>query len=355
MNRIPSAGRRRAAFAAAALAIGGGLGGGLELLAGSGAGEMLAGIGLAQAADNAAPAWPTRPVRILVPYAVGGSTDILTRLLGQKLSEVLGQPVVVENKGGAGGSLGAAYFAKSALDDHSFLMVSQSQISINQYLFKERLGYDPVADLTPVGLVAQTTNAIVVTPGLQVASLKELIAYCKANPGKLVYSSAGIGSTGHLLSELLKTTTDINIVHVPYKGNGPAMQAVVAGEVQLNIDNMPQLLGQIRAGRVRALAVTSQQRWFQLPDVPTVAELGFPALTTVVWFGIVAQAKMPRELVTRMNGALGKTLSDPEFIARLRDNSLEAIPGTPEQMADQAESERKRWKAVVERSGATAE
>jgi tripartite-type tricarboxylate transporter receptor subunit TctC len=306
-------------------------------------------------AQPAVGAWPSRPLRILVPYAAGGSTDILTRLLAQRLGESLGHPVVVENRGGAGGSLGTAAFATASFDDHYFLMVSQSQISINQYLFKSSLGYDPVNDLRPVGLVAQTANVVVVPPSLPVTSFAELIAYCKARPGRVAYSSAGVGSTGHLLNELLKTTVGIDVVHIPYRGNGPAMQALLTGEVQFNTDNMPQLLQQVRGNRLRPLAVTSAQRWWQLPEVPTVAELGFPTLTTAVWFGIVAQARMPLAVVERMNAAINSALEDPGFTARLRENSLEAIPGTSEAMAQLAERERHRWKAVVEASGATAE
>jgi tripartite-type tricarboxylate transporter receptor subunit TctC len=304
--------------------------------------------GATQAAD-----WPTRPITILVPYAAGGSTDILTRLVGQKLTEVLGQQVIIDNRGGAGGNIGANVFIKGNQDDHSFMMVTQSQISINQYLFKGKLGYDPVADLTPVGLVAQTSNAIVVNPSLPVKTFKEFIAYAKANPGKLTYSSAGVGSTGHLLNELIKTSLGIDIVHAPYKGNGPAMRAVVGGEVQLNTDNMPQLVSQIRAGKVRALAVTTPKRWFQLPDVPTVEELGYPDLKTVVWFALVGQAKMPEDVVTKMNAAIGKALSDPKFVERLRELSLEPMQSTPEELASFAESERTKWKKVVEDSGAS--
>lgn len=311
----------------------------------------------AAAAARAQPgaAWPNRPIRLLVPYAAGGSTDILTRLLAQKLGEGLGQTVVVENRGGAGGTLGTVSFVGSGFDDHYFLMVSQSQISINQFLFGSSLGYDPVADLSPVGLVAQTANVIVVGPNLPAMTFGDLIDYCKANPGKVAYSSAGVGSTGHLLNELLKTTTGIDIVHVPYRGNGPAMQAVLTGDVHFNTDNMPQLLQQIKAGRLRPLAVTSEQRWRQLPDVPTVAESGFPSLATVVWFGLVAQSRMPSETVLRMNAAINKALAEPDFNAKLRENSLEAIPGTSEEMVKQAENERRRWRMVVEASGAKAQ
>jgi tripartite-type tricarboxylate transporter receptor subunit TctC len=297
--------------------------------------------------------WPPRPIKLVIPYAVGGSTDILGRMVGQKLSEQLGQSVYIENRGGAGGTIGVAGFAKGAYDDHAFMLLTQSQMSINQFLFKGKLGYDPVADLAPVGLVAQTTNAIVVTPSLPVASLKEFISYGKANPGKLAYSSAGVGSTGHLLNELIKTNAGIDIVHVPYKGNGPAMQAVVGGEVQFNTDNMPQLLSQIRAGKVRPLAVTTSKRWFQLPDVPTVDELGFPELKATVWFAMVAQSQMPKDVIMKMNQALVTVLKSPEFAARLRNSSLEATPSGPQEMAALAESDRKKWKKVVEASGAS--
>ncbi|MDB5799059.1 MAG: hypothetical protein JWP36_2961 [Paucimonas sp.] len=304
--------------------------------------------GLAHAQAN----WPTRPVKIVVPYAAGGSTDITTRLVARNLSDELGQQVVVENKGGAGGTLGTAAFAKGSPDDHTFLMVTQSQISINQFLFKDKLGYDPVHDLQPVGLVAQTTNAIVVPMSLPVKSFKEFVAYTKANPGKVSYSSAGVGSTGHLLNELIKTSLGLDMVHVPYKGNGPAMQAVVSGEVQLNTDNMPQLVAQIKGGKVRPLAVTTSKRWFQLPDVPTVDELGYPDLKTTVWFALMAQSKQSKESIAKMNTALNKVLKNPEFTARLREQSLEPTPSTPQEVSTLAESDRKKWKGVVEASGA---
>ncbi len=298
--------------------------------------------------------WPTRPIRILVPYPPGGSTDILTRLLGQKLGESLGQAVIIENRGGASGSVGATAFAKSVPDDHYFMVASLPMLAINQYLYP-KLGYDPDADLVPVGLIAQTPNVIVTSPSLPVHTLKELGDYGKTHPRKPSYSSSSIVSAGHLLNELFKTDVGIYLLHVPYRGNNAAMMALVAGDVQFTTDNLPQLLPQILAGKLRPLAVTSPKRWFQLPNVPTVGEAGFANMTTSAWFGLVAQAKIPRELVARMNRELMAVLKNPDFMAKLREHSFEAMPGSPEEMAAAARKERGIWKKVIEISGATAE
>lgn len=309
---------------------------------------------LSCAGAQAQTGWPSRPVRILVPYPPGGSTDILTRLVGQKLQESLGQPVIIENRGGASGGVGATYFVKSPPDNHFFLVASLPMLSINQYLYRE-LGYDPEADLKPIGLMGVTPNVIVTSPALPVGTLKELADYGRAHPGKLSYSSSSVGSAGHLLNELFKSNVGIDLLHVPYRGNAPAMLALIAGDVQFTTDNLPQLLPQIRAGKLRALAVTSPKRWFQLPDVPTVAEAGFPNMTTAAWFGLVAQAKTQPEIVARLNRELVAILEKPDFIAKLREYSFDALPGTPEDMTAAARKERESWKKVVEASGAKAE
>lgn len=204
-------------------------------------------------------AWPSHAVRIIVPYPPGGSTDILARLVAQRLGEALGQPVVVENRGGASGSVAGAYFAKMPADDHAFLVASLPMMAINQYLYP-KLGYDPDADFVPIGLMGQTPNVMAVSPALPVKTMRELADYAKANPGKLSYSSSSVGSAGHLLNELFKANTGIDLLHVAYRGNGPAMQALLAGEVQITTDNLPQLLPQIRAGKLRALAATAPKR-----------------------------------------------------------------------------------------------
>jgi tripartite-type tricarboxylate transporter receptor subunit TctC len=299
-------------------------------------------------------AWPTRPLKLVVPYAAGGSTDIVGRAFAQKISEVLGQPMVVENRGGAAGSVATALYAKSAPDDHAFLMVTVGQLSINQWVYKS-LGYDPEADLQTVGLVGQVANAMVVNPASQWRTAKELFDYGRANPGKLNFASAGIGSTGHLLNELIATRLGMKIVHVPYKGNGPAMQALLANEVHFNTENMPQLLPQIRAGALRPLAVSSEQRWFQLPDVPTFAELGYPEITTMVWFGVVAHSKMPKSIITKMNREMVGVIRRPEVATRFRELSMENITSTPEEMLALARKERDRWQKIAVASGARAD
>ena len=295
--------------------------------------------------------WPNRPIRILVPYPPGGSTDILTRVLGQRLAEPLGQPVLIENRGGGNGGVAASFFAKSAHDDHSFLVVSLPMMAINPYLYS-KLGYDPDADFVPIGLMAHTPNVMVVSPSLHVDSMQGLSAYARSNPGKVSYSSSGSGSAGHLLNELFKTSVGIELLHVPFRGNAPAMQALIAGEVSFTTDNLPQLLPQIRAGKLKPLAVTSPARWFQLPDVPTVTEAGFPRMTTTAWFGLVAQAKTAPNVIARMNSVLVATLKNPEVAARLREFSFDALPGPPEEMVLAIRREREKWKEVVEKSGA---
>jgi tripartite-type tricarboxylate transporter receptor subunit TctC len=298
--------------------------------------------------------WPNRPIKLLVPYPAGGSTDILARLLGQKLSEALAQPVVIDNKGGASGGVAASYFVKSALDDHAFMVASLPMMSINQFLYK-KMGYDPDADLAPIGLIAQTPNVLVVSPQMPVASLKELAARAKTLPVPMSYSSSSSGSAGHLLNELFKSNVGIELIHVPYRGNGPAMAALLAGDVQFTTDNLPQLLPQIRAGKLKPLAVTSAKRWFQLPDVPTVSESGFANMTTSAWFGLVAQSKVPADVVARMNRELNAVLNSPDFAAKLRDVSFEGMPGTPADMKQASVRERDNWKKVIEQSGASAE
>jgi tripartite-type tricarboxylate transporter receptor subunit TctC len=312
---------------------------------------LLAALSVSVQAQNN---WPSRPIKLLVPYPPGGSTDILTRLLGQKLSETLNQAVVIENKGGASGGVAASAFVKANPDDHYFMVASLPMMAINQFLYK-KMGYDPDLDLVPIGLMGQTPNVIVTSPQLPMNNLRELAQFGKNKNPPLTYSSSSSGSAGHLLNELFKTTVGIELTHIPYRGNGPSMAALLGGDVQFTTDNLPQLLPQIKAGKLKPLAVTSSKRWFQLPDVPTAAESGFPNMTTSAWFGLVAQSRSSPDVVSRMNRELNAVLNNPDLIARLREVSFETLPGTPQDMRQAWLRERETWKKVVEVSGATAE
>jgi tripartite-type tricarboxylate transporter receptor subunit TctC len=302
----------------------------------------------------AADPWPNRPIKFIVPYPPGGSTDILTRVLAQKLGESFTQPIVIENRGGANGIVAANFFAKSAPDDHLFMVASLPMMAVNQYLYPN-LSYDPVKDFSPVGLIGQTPNVFVVVPSLPVRSINGLIDYAKANAGKVSYSSSGLGSAGNILNEVLKTKANFPALAVHYRGNGPAMQASLAGDVQFTTDNLPQLLPYIRAGTLRPLAVTSPSRTAHLPNVPTVAEIGFPYLTSSAWFGLVAQSSASPHIIKRINVEMDKALRQPEFIAKLDEISFEPMPGTSADMLLAAKKARIFWKNAIEISGAKGE
>ena len=304
--------------------------------------------------SNAQSVWPTRPIKIIVPYPPGGSTDILTRVLAQKMSESFSHPIVIENRGGANGIVAANFFAKSPSDDHLFMVASLPMMAINQYLYPNLI-YNPVTDFSVIGLIAQTPNVMVVQSSFPVRTLSGFINYVKENPDKVSYSSSGLGSAGNILNELMKSKLNISILHVPFRGNSPAMQALLAGEVQFTTDNMPQLLPQIRSGMLRPLAVTSSKRSSQLPDVPTVGELGFPYLTTSAWFGLVAQSSSPKETIERVNREMVRVLKQPEIIAKLHEISFEPLPGSPDDMLQASLRERVFWKNAIEISGAKGE
>ena len=299
-------------------------------------------------------AWPNRPIKLLVPYPPGGSSDILTRIFAQKLGEAFSQSIVVENRGGANGIIAANFFSKTSADDHLFMIASLPMMAINPFLYPN-LSYDPIKDFSPVGLIAQTPNVLVVQTTLPVRSVNGLIDYAKTKPGNISYSSSGLGSAGNILNELLITKSHISVLHVPYKGNGASMQALLAGDVQFTTDNLPVLLSHIRSGALRPLVVTSPKRSTQLPDVPTVSEIGFTYLTTSAWFGIVAQTSTSPEIVKRLNNEMQKVLRDPDFIAKLNDISFEPMPGSAEDMSLEAKKERIFWKNAIQISGAKVE
>jgi tripartite-type tricarboxylate transporter receptor subunit TctC len=294
--------------------------------------------------------WPARVVKFVVPFAAGGTTDILGRLMAQRLSEEYGQQFVVENKAGAGGNIGADSVAKAAPDGYTFVVGTPGPHVINQFLYKNQ-PFDGAKDLAPVMVIARVPNLISVHPDVKAKSLKELIDLVKAQPGKLSYATAGIGGTGHVAMELMKSMTGMDIVHVPYRGSAPSLTDVVAGRVDVSSDNLPPVQPFVEAGKLRALAVTTTKRWPELPDVPTVAEAGVPGYEASAWFTIAAPAKTPREIIDKMNASMNKYISEPEMIAKMRKLGAEPFGGSPDDMAKLIADETVKWKKVIDFAG----
>jgi tripartite-type tricarboxylate transporter receptor subunit TctC len=301
----------------------------------------------AQGAAN----YPTKPVRLVVPFPAGGTTDILARAVAQKLSEAWGRQMIVDNRPGAGGNIGSDLVAKSAPDGYTLLMGTVGTHAINPSLYKN-MPYDHVKDFAPVILVAGVPNVLVVNPSLPVHSVPELIAYAKANPGKLNFASSGNGTSIHLSGELFKAMTGVEMTHVPYKGSAPALTDLIGGQVQLMFDNLPSSLPFIKAGKLRALAVTSGARAAALPDLPTLAESGLPGFEASSWFGVLAPAGTPRDIVAKLNGAIAGWLASPEAKEKLLAQGAIAAGGTPEDFARHIGAETSKWAKVVKASGA---
>lgn len=298
--------------------------------------------------------WPTRVVKFVVPFSAGGTTDILGRLMAQRLSEEYGQQFVVENKGGAGGNIGTDAVAKAAPDGYTFVVGTPGPQVINQFLYKNQ-PFDSAKDLAPVIVIARVPNIITVKPDVQARTLKELIDLVKGQPGKLSYATAGIGGTGHVAMELLKSMTGMDILHVPYRGSAPALTDVVGGRLEVSSDNLPAVQPFVEAGKLRALAVTTTKRWPELPDVPTVAEAGVPGYEASAWFTIAAPAKTPREIIDKVNASINKYMSEPETIARMRKLGAEPVGGSPEDMARLIAEETVKWKKVIDFAGLKAD
>jgi tripartite-type tricarboxylate transporter receptor subunit TctC len=301
---------------------------------------------------NAQAPYPTRPIRIVVPFPAGGTTDILARAVAQKLTEATGQTVVVDNRPGAGGNIGAELVAKSAPDGYTLLMGTVGTHAINASLYKA-MPFDHVRDFAPVILVAGVPNVLVVNPAVPANSVQELIAYGRANPGKLNFASSGSGTSIHLAAELFKTTTGVQMAHIPYKGSAPALVDLMGGQVQLMFDNLPSALPQIKAGKLRALAVTSAQRSAALPDVPTVAESGLPGFEASSWFGLLAPAATPKDIIAKLNGEVAKWLATPEAREKLAAQGAIVAAGlTPDDFVRHIAAETTKWQKVVKDSGA---
>src|SRR3954471_5366227 len=300
-------------------------------------------------------AYPNRTIKMIVPYPAGGTTDLLGRLVADQLKSGLGAVVVVENKPGAGTTLGAEQVARSAPDGYTLMMATSTTLAINKTLYR-KLPYDPVQDFTPIALLAGVPFALIVNPALPAKTLAEFIAYAKSKPGELAYGSAGNGSPQHLGAEMLRSAAGIDIRHVPYRGSVPAMLDIIAGHIPFMIVDLQPALPQIRDGKLRVLGVTTPKRVAAAPDIPTLAEMGLPGFELVAWQGVVAPAGVPRPIVEQLAAQVATLVADPATRDRLTALSLEPLTGsTPDSFAAYIKAEVERWAAVVRASGAEAE
>ena len=308
------------------------------------AAALLAAVLPAHAAIAAEP-FPDRPIKLIVPYAPGGGVDILGRLLAQRLPDVLGQPVVVDNRGGGGGTIGAGIVAKAPADGYTLLLAA-IEFGANPAL-QSRLPYDTLKDFRPVSLVATLPAVLIVDPALPVQTVADLVKLARADPGKYNYASAGIGSMHFLAAELFKSQNALDVVHVPYQSGAQALTAILGGQTQIAFSTVPPVLQQIKAGKVRALAVTGEKRQPSLPDVPTFAEAGYPRFDAALWQGVLAPAGTPPEVIARLNDAINRVLAMPDVRTRLAEMGADAVGTTPEKFGDFIKSEMTRWAALI--------
>jgi tripartite-type tricarboxylate transporter receptor subunit TctC len=301
------------------------------------------------------PAYPSRPIRIVVPYPAGGGIDVIARVTGQKLSQRLGQPVVIDNRPGAGTILAAEQVAKAAPDGYTLILTTDATMTINQHLYP-KLPYDPVKDFAPITQLVLLNQLLLANAAVPANNLKELISYAKANPGKLDYASYGSGSQPHLAMEILKNQAGIHIVHVPYRGIPQAVPAAISGEVQLTFSGAASSQAHLKSGRLKAFAIGGKNRLALLPDVPTFAELGFPDVPANAWFGLFAPAGTPRDIVMKLNAEMTRVLRDPEFIQNeIVAKGYELVASSPEEFAAFLITDSARNARAVKISGAKAE
>ena len=305
------------------------------------------------AAAGAQDAYPSRPLKFILPFPPGGGTDILGRVIAERLSASLGQPVVTENRGGAGGNVGAEAAAHSAPDGYTIVLVAPS-LAISPSLYS-KLNYDPVKDLAPIGLVATVPNVMITNPAVEAKKLQEFIALARSRPGAMNYGSGGAGTSNHLAGELFNIVTGTKLVHVPYKGVNLAMQGVLAGEIQLVFIGIPAALPHIKAGKLRALALVAPQRSPALPEVPTVAEAGLKDFEVTTWYGIMAPSGTPRPIVSRLNAELVKIMHTPEVKERLAGMATDPLTSTPEEFAAYLKQEIAKWGEVVRKANLKAD
>ena len=297
-----------------------------------------------------AQAYPTKPIKVVVGFAAGGPADVLARIIGQRMTTLLGQNLVVENRPGAGGTIGARSVASAEPDGYTLLFGNTSTLVIGP-LMNRNLDYDTLKSFAPIASVGTSSNLLVVNPTSPITSVQELVAYAKANPGKLNYSSPGIGTPPHLIGETLKQRAGIDITHVPYRGGGQAAGDVVSGQVQMTFENPAVALPLAQAGRIRALAVTSEKRNPQAPEIPTMSESGFPGFVSVSFTGMVAPAGTPADIVAKLNAAVNESLASPDVQATLAKLAVEPRPASPEAFAAFLAMERERWGAMIKAAG----
>ena len=310
---------------------------------------LFAAVFPAQAQD-----YPSRPITLIVPYAAGGGNDLMARTAAEKMSKTLGHQIVIENRGGAGGSIATRAIAKAAPDGYTLGLGGTGTLAINPTLYGN-VGYDPRKDFAPVGLIATSALVVCVHPALSARSIGELIALAKTQPGKLNYASAGTGSGIHLGTEYFATMAGIKLTHIPYKGSGPALTDLVGGHVAIYFSSLPPAIGLARDGKVRALAVTGAKRSDVLPELPTVAEAGLPGYESVLHYGIVAPAGTPRPIIDKLNTALRDALNAPDTKERMAADGTEPLLSTPDEYSVDIDHEETKWSAIVKKSGAKAE
>jgi tripartite-type tricarboxylate transporter receptor subunit TctC len=306
------------------------------------------------AASAVAQTYPTRPVTLVVPFPAGGGNDTMARLVAEKLSKALGQQVVVDNRGGGGGTIASRAVAKAAPDGYTLLLGFTGTLAINPSLYPNP-GYDPRTDFAPIGLIATGPSVLIAHPSFPAQSVGELIAYAKANPGKINYASASIGTVAHMSAELFAHMAEIKIVHVPYRGTGPAMTDLLGGHVGIMFASIPTAIGHVRSGSLRALAVTTATRSGFLPEVPTIAESGLPGYAAAGRYGLLAPAGTPRPIIERLNAELNTALKAEDLRAKLATEGAEPLTSTPEEFAADIDREETKWSKVVKETGVKIE
>jgi tripartite-type tricarboxylate transporter receptor subunit TctC len=298
--------------------------------------------------------YPSRPITLIVPYAAGGGNDVMARVAAEKMSKALGQQIVIENRGGAGGSIATRQIAKAAPDGYTLGLGGTGTLAINPTLYAN-VGYDPRRDFAPIGLIATSALVVLLNPAVPARTIAELIALARQEPGKLTFASAGAGSGIHLAAEYFATLAGIKIVHVPYKGSAPALTDLIGGHVSMYFSSLPPAIGLMKDGKVRALAVTGARRSPLFPDLPTVAETGLPGFEAVLHYGIVAPAGTPKSVIDKLSVALRDAVMSEELKEKLAKDGAEPLPSTPEEYAADIDREESKWSAIVKKSGAKAE